>query len=153
MDVESKPLTVFTIGPLGFCESNRMPFRLTNASVPFQWLMETCLGDLSLNWSIICLDDIFIFLKDPASHFERLEAMFQKLEQAVLKLKPSKCVLFQWQVTYQGHIGSAQGIDTDESKIEAIKKWPTPSNVTEVGSFLGFTEYYRWLIPKFMQVA
>ena len=65
--------------------------------------------------------------------------MFQKLEHAGLKLKPSKCELFQWQIIYLCHIVSAQGIATNESKIEAIKKWPTPTNVTEVQSLLGFT--------------
>ena len=31
MDEESKPLTAFTVGPLGFYKCERMPFRLTNA--------------------------------------------------------------------------------------------------------------------------
>ena len=31
---------------------------------------------------------------------------------------------------------SAQGIATDEGKIDAIRKWPTPTTVTEVQSFL-----------------
>ena len=51
------------------------------------------------------------------------------------------------------HILSAQGIATNESKIEAFKKWPTMTNMTEVWSFLGFTVYYRWFIRKFMQMA
>ena len=98
----------------------------------FQQLIETCLGDLNLNWCIIYLDDIVIFLKDLASHLERLDTMFQKLEQAGLKLKPSKCELFQWQITYLGHIVSVQGIATNESKIEAIRKWPTQTNINKV---------------------
>ena len=115
--------------------------------------METCLRNLNLSWCIIYLDDIVIFSKDLASHLERLEAIFQKLEQAGLKLKASKCELFQCQITYLWHIFSAQGMATDQSKIEVIKKWPTPTNVTEVQSFLGFTGYYRQFIPKFAQVA
>ena len=99
------------------------------------------------------LDDIVIFSKDLASQLERLESMSQKLEQTGLKLKPSKCELFQWQITYLGHIVSTLGIAIDESKLEAIRKWPTPTNVTEVQSFLGFTGYYRWFISKFEQVA
>ena len=39
------------------------------------------------------------------------------------------------------------------NQIEAIKKWPTPTNVTEVWCFLGFTQYYKQFIPKFMQVV
>ena len=90
MDKESKPLTMFTIRPLGFYKYDRMPFGLTNTPANFQWLMETSLGDLNLNCCIFYLDDIVIFFsKDVASHLESLKTMFQKLEQAGLKLKPS----------------------------------------------------------------
>ena len=153
MDEESKPFTPFTMGLLGFYECKRMPFRLTNAPETFQRLMETCLRDLSLHWCIIYLDDIFIFSKDLDSPLERIEAVFWKLEEARLKLKLSKCELFQWKIAYLRHILSAQGIATDKGKIEAIKRWPVPMNVTEVQSFLGFMGYYWWFIPKFMQVA
>ena len=37
--------------------------------------------------------------------------------------------------------------------MEAIKNWPTPTNVTKVRSFLGFTGYYHRFIPKFALVA
>ena len=58
MEEESKTLTAFTLGPLGFFECERMPFGLMNAPATFQRLMENCLGDLHLNWCIIYLDDI-----------------------------------------------------------------------------------------------
>ena len=96
----------------------------TNGDLPW--------GDLNLHWCIIYLDDIVLFSKDPASHLERFMAVFQKLEEAGLKLKPSKCELFQQQLPYLGHVISAQGIATDEGKIKAIKNWPTPMNVMEV---------------------
>ena len=35
MDKESKPLTTFTVGLLGFYKCDRMPFRLTNAPTTF----------------------------------------------------------------------------------------------------------------------
>ena len=138
---------------LSHYQCERMPFGLTIAPATFQRLMGTCLGDINLCWCIIYLDDIVIFSKDPASHLERLEAVVQKLEEAGLKLKPSKCELFQQQIAYLGHVISAQGVATDEGKIEAIKKWPTPTNITKVQSFLGFMGYYHWFIPKFVQVA
>ena len=130
-----------------------MPFGLTNAPATFQRLMENCLGDLNLHWCIIYLDDIVIFSKDPVSHLERLEAVFRKLEEASLKLKPSKCELFWRKLAYLGHVISAEGVATDESKIEAIKNWPTPITVTDVRSFFGFMGYYRRFIPKYAQVA
>ena len=153
MDEESKPLTAFTVGPLGFYECKRISFGLTNDPATFQRLMETCLRDLNLHWCIIYLDDIFIFSKDPACHLERLEAVFQKLEEARLSLKLTKCQLYWWKIAYLGHVISAQGIATDEGKIEVIRKWPVPANIMEVWSFLGFMGYYWQFIPKFTQVA
>ena len=95
MDPKSIPLTAFTVGPLGFYECVKMPFGLTNAPATFQRLMETCLGDLHLNWCIIYLDDVVIFSRTPEEHLEQLDAVFTKIGEAGLKLKPSKCEFFK----------------------------------------------------------
>ena len=101
LDDKSIPLTAFTVGPLGFYECVRMPFGLTNAPATFQRLMESCLGDLHLSWCIIYLDDIIIFSED---HITRLEGVFEKLAEAGLKLKPSKCKFFKSSLKYLGHV-------------------------------------------------
>ena len=138
MDEASKPLTAFTIGPLGFYECERMPFGLTNAPTTFQRLMESCLGDLYLNWCIIYLDDVIVFLKTPKEHIERLRGVLHKLFLAGLKLKPKKCEFFKLKIAYLGHIFSAKGIETDPKKVEAVRNWTVPKTVTD-----GFTNYYR----------
>ena len=153
MTEDSKPLTAFTVRPLGFYECVQMPFGLTNALATFQCLMETCLGEMHLKWCIIYLDDIIVFSKTPEEHIERLRGVFEKLAAAGLRLKPSKCEFFKSQVTYLGHIVSKDGIETDPKKIEAIKKWPVPKTVMEVRSFLGFMNYYHKFIPRYAQVA
>ena len=114
---ESKAMTAFTVGPLGFYEYVPMPFRLTNASATFQCLMESCLGDMHLNWCIIYLDDVIVFSKTPDEHLERLGVVFQKLREAGLKLKPTKCEFFKDRIAYLGHIVSKAGIETDPKKI------------------------------------
>ena len=48
LEEEAKPLTAFTLGPLGFLECEHMPFGLINDLVTFQRLMESCLGGLHL---------------------------------------------------------------------------------------------------------
>ena len=143
LDEESMPYTAFTVGPLGFYECLRMPFGLTNAPATFQRLMESCLGDLHLNWCIIYLDDIIIFSKTPEEHIERLEGVFAKLQKAGLTLKPSKCEFLKSRITYLGHMVSKDGIETDPKKIAAVQQWPRPTTVTQVRKFLGFTNYYR----------
>ena len=113
MDKDSIPLTTFMVGPLGFYEYVHMPFWLTNALATFQCLMELCLGELHLQQCIIYLDDIIIFATSIDEHLDRLRAVFDKLEQANLKLKPSKCEFFWERIEYLGHIVSKRGIKTN----------------------------------------
>ena len=143
---ECKPYTAFTCGPLGFYECETMPFGATNAPATFQRLMDNCLGDLNMNWCIVYLDDIIIFSQDAASHIERLEAVFEKLAKAGLKLKPSKCEFFKKRIKYLGHIVSEEGVSTDPQKVEAVLNWPVPRTVYDVRAFLGFVGYYRRFI-------
>ena len=142
MEEDSKALTAFPVGPLGFYECECMPFGLTNAPATFQQLMQSCLGNLHLHYCIIYLDDVIVFSKTPEEHFIRLRAVFEKLKQVGLRLKPSKCEFFRQELTYLGHVVSKEGIQTDSKKVEAICKWPIPTNMTKVRSFLGFTNYY-----------
>ena len=149
----SRPLTAFTIGPLGFYECVQMPFGLTNAPATFQCLMESCLGEMHLKWCIIYLDDIIVFSKTPEEHIERLRGVFEKLSVAGLRLKLSKCEFFKSGITYLGHIVSKDGIETEKKKVITIQEWLIPKTVTEVCSFLGFTNYYSKFIPKYSQIA
>nr|GFD24971.1 putative reverse transcriptase domain-containing protein [Tanacetum cinerariifolium] len=57
------------------------------------------------------------------------------------------------QVTFLGHIVSADGITMDPSKVEAITKWPRPTTETEVRSFLGLAGYYRHFVEGFSRLA
>ena len=56
----------------------------------------------------------------PSATFEesiiRLELVFRQLSEAYLKLKPSKCILFQHSVKFLGHIVSEEGVSTDPEK-------------------------------------
>ena len=153
LEEEAKPLTAFTLGPLGFWECECMPFGLINAPATFQRLMESCLGELHLNWCIIYLDDIIVFHRTTEEHLHRLKAVIGKLRAAGLKLKPTKCDLFKQQNNYLGHIVSKEGVSTDIDKITAVTGWPQHTTVTEVRSFLAFVSYYRRFIPNFSKVA
>ena len=151
MDEESKAKTAFSVGSLGFFEAERMPFGLTNAPATFQRLMEQTLADLTDTMAY--LDDIIIYSHTFEEHLERLEAVFCKLQEQGLKLKPAKCHMFRKKVNYLGHVISEHGIEADPAKIEVVKKWPIPQTIQELRSALGFFRYYCHFVKDYSQLT
>ena len=45
------------------------------------------------------------------------------------------------------------GIEVDDRKVEAIKKIEIPTNISQVQSFLGLVNYYRWHLKNLAEVA
>jgi RNase H-like domain found in reverse transcriptase/Integrase zinc binding domain len=41
----------------------------------------------------------------------------------------------------------------DDTKVEKVRNWRPPTNVTEVWKFLGFTGYYRYFIKDYSKIA
>lgn len=81
---------------------------------------------------MVYLDDIIVFSKSFKEQLDNLRQVFQRLRVSKLKLSPQKCVLFQKEVSFLGHIISPKGIDTDPENISDIKEWPVPKNVKEL---------------------
>ena len=99
------------------------------------------------------MDDVIIFGFTFEKALHNLGLVFERFRQANLKLKPSKCSLFQHEVLFLGHLVSADGISCDPSKIEAVKNWPVPQNVSAVRSFLGLVGYYRKYLDQFTEYS
>lgn len=111
------------------------------------------MDELHLRECLIYLDDIIIFSRTLDEHFDRLNAVFKRLQEAGLKLKGSKCEFFLPSVSHLGHVVSAKGIETDPEKVKALKEWPVPVCIKELRSFLGFAGYYRRFVPSFASIA
>ena len=129
-----------------------MPFGLTNALATFQRLMESCVGDLHLSFCLLYLDDIVIFSKTYEEQCS-LGGSVPEIEEAGLKLGPSKCQFLRKDTRYLGHIISEKGISVDPDKIASVKPWPVPTSVNQVQSFVGFMSLYRRFIKDFAKIA
>ncbi|GFT44819.1 retrovirus-related Pol polyprotein from transposon opus [Trichonephila clavipes] len=130
-----------------------MPFGLCNAPATFEHLMETVLGGLSYEACPVYLDDIIIVGRSFEEHLKNIRRVLQKLKEANLKLSPSKCHLFQREVTYLGRIISSEGIRTDPDKILAVKDLNCPTDVHQLRSFSGLCTYYQKFVKNFSTIA
>ena len=148
---DDKAKTAFSVGNMGLFEAERMPFGLTNAPATFQRLMESILSDVP--FAMAYLDDIIIFSSTFEEHLTRLDEVFGKLKDCGLKLKASKCHLFQKRVKYLGHVISEKGIEADPDKIESVLNWPIPTTVHELRQTLGFFGYYRRFIKNYSMIT
>ena len=152
MEPKDKEKTAF-ITRSGLYHFNVLPFGLCNAPATFERLMELVMSGLQWKVCLIYLDDIIVYGNSFDQQLERLKEVFQRLKKANLKLKVKKCELFQKSVAFLGHIVSEDGISADPSKVEAVKNWSVPQNLTELRSFLGLCSYYRKFIKGFAGIA
>ena len=137
----------------GLFEFQVLSFGLCNAVSCFSCLMEMVLRGLCWKTCLAYIDDVIIFAPDFDTHMKRLQEVFDRLEAAGLKLAPRKCHLLRKEVAFLGHRVSAAGVRSDPSKVEAVQAWPTPTNVTQVRSFLGLCSDYRKFIRSFADIA
>ena len=77
----------------------------------------------------------------------------QKLIQAGLKLKPSKCQLLQQEVLFLGHLVGREGIKPNPALIDKVQDWPVPQNLRQLQAFMGLCNYYRRFVLKFSDNA
>ena len=152
MDPDSKEYTAFNTHK-GLFQYKVLPFGLCNSPPTFQRLMELVLDGLLFERCLVYIDDIVVLGKTEEEALENLRMVLIKFKEANLKLKPSKCYLFQEQCTFLGHTVNADGTTCEQQKVDAVQTWPEPTTVKEVRSFLGTCSYYRKYIPHFAEVA
>ena len=152
MDSDCQEKTAFSTCS-GHYEFRVMPFGLCNGPSTFQRLMESVLMGLSRSRCMVYLDDVMVIGRNFTEHLENLREVFGRFRQANLKLKPEKYFLASSEVLYLGYVVSREGISADVQKVEAVRSFPRPTNLTSLRSFLGLASYYRRFIPNFSTVA
>ncbi|UYV75110.1 K02A2.6-like [Cordylochernes scorpioides] len=123
-----------------------MPFGLANAPSYFQSVMDRVLSGIG---GVICyIDDVLIATASIEEHLALLKTIFARLAKYNIKLKKEKCLFLQKEIEYLGHLVTEEGIRPLDHKVQAIQKAKTPTNISELRSFLGLVNFYGKFIPN-----
>nr|GEV00916.1 hypothetical protein [Tanacetum cinerariifolium] len=125
---------------------------------PFSSLvvMEVCIGVFKKylrKFVLVFFDDILVYSPYLSTHVKHLELVLLLLRRHDLFAKQSKCMFGSTTVEYLGHVITGVRVATDDTKIEAMKHWPIPSNLKQLRGFLGLTGYYRRFIKGYALIS
>jgi hypothetical protein len=79
--------------------------------------------------------------------------MLTILRENNLYLNIEKCQFGQTEVDYLGVRVGKGLVKMEEAKVDRVKDWKPPRDVTQVQCFLGFTGYYHYFIKGYSQIA
>uniref|UniRef100_A0A8R1IED0 RNA-directed DNA polymerase n=1 Tax=Caenorhabditis japonica TaxID=281687 RepID=A0A8R1IED0_CAEJA len=115
--------------------------------------MEALLGELLGDCAHVYRDDVLIASETLEQHAQDLEKVLTKIRASGMRLKASKCHLAKDTVEYLGNRISPGGVQTEEKKVEKMRKFSRPINLKELQSFLGLVGYYRKFVLNFAKIA
>ena len=141
---DSQLLTAM-LTPEGIYVHNVLARGLSLASDVFEQIIRDITKDL--NGVLNIADDLLVYGSTIEEHDNNLKALLDRCRDVNLTLNPKKLRFKSDNVPFFGNIVTSKGIKPDPKKVEAIKSWPTPTNVKELQSFLGAINYLSKFIP------
>jgi len=153
IDEASRKYTAFIV-PDGQYEFLKVPFGLCNSPSVFQRFINETFKDAIYDGIVLTyLDDLIIPSVDAIVGMKNLEAVLRIASEAGLNINWGKCRFLQTRIGFLGHVIENGQVYPSTCKIEAIRRFPEPSNVRQVQSFLGLSGYFRKFVPKYSLIA
>ena len=139
------------VTPDGSYDFLMMPFGLLNSQSSYNKMMRKMLfGLLNIDHYV---DDCLVHTETWEEHLKTLRQFFQRVKEAGLTIRPSKCQIGFSSLDFVGHeIGKGE-ISLQEDNMKKIQDAPRPETKKQVRSFLGLTGFYREYIPNYAAIA
>ncbi|KAL0541676.1 hypothetical protein IC582_021731 [Cucumis melo] len=147
MALDDEEKTAFRT-PKGIYCYKVMPFGLKNAGATYQRAMQRIFDDM-LHKHIECyVDDLVVKSKKKCDHLKDLQLVLDRLRKYQLRMNHLKCAFGVTSGKFLGFIVRHRGIEVDHSKIDAIQKMPSPTNLHELRRLQGRLAYIRRFISN-----
>ena len=173
LDKESRPLTSFNAD--GSCyQWTCLPMGVLTASAHLQRFTEALLKPFSsstfeyettdsqgakivataFGMAMGYIDDCCVVTFGTVEEHEiLLRRVLSAMQKQNVRLTPAKCEFFRTSAAFLGHVLSAEGISQQDKKLDAIKKWPIPTDLKQMRAFVSLCSYYRKFVHKFAEIA
>ncbi|GFX98611.1 retrovirus-related Pol polyprotein from transposon 17.6 [Trichonephila clavipes] len=153
VDEDCRKYTSFIV-PDGQFEFNKVPFGLSTSPGVFQRYVSSIFRDLTRKGIVISyLDDLVIPAKNEQEGLEKLKIIFEVAKKYGLEIKFKKCQFLKKKIEFLGHIVESGTIKPSPTKTLAVRKFPEPTTIKQVQSFLGLTGYFCKYIKDYSKIA
>ncbi|XP_070191283.1 uncharacterized protein [Littorina saxatilis] len=152
IEEEDRDKTAFTTSAGQFRWAN-MPFGLKTATGVFNRMMRKLLNPIRRKDVHHFMDDVLIATETWEEHMSALKAVLQRLQEANLAAKPSKCYIGYTELPYLGHEVGGGKRWPESDKIKKIQDALPPTTKKELRSFLGLCNFYRSYIESYANIA
>ena len=137
----------------GLYQFRVMSFGLKNAAGIFQRMMDTTFAGLKWVLCLVYLDDVIVWSACWVVHIQRSRKVLERCRERNLCLKAVKSFVGYTELTCLGHTVNAAGRRPDAKKTIAISALKDPSNVSELATFLGMTNFYSEYVPNYASIT
>ncbi|GFY07742.1 hypothetical protein TNCV_4133391 [Trichonephila clavipes] len=153
VDEDCRKYTSFIV-PDGQFEFNKVPFGLSSGPGVFQRYVSSIFRDLTRKGIVISyLDDLVIPAENEQEGLEKLKIIFEVAKKYGLEIKFKKCQFLKKKIEFLGHIVESGTIKPSPTKTLAVRKFPEPTTIKQVQSFLGLNGYFRKYIKDYSKIA
>ena len=149
LDEKSQQLTTFIL-PDGVYYFTRAPMGLNGSGDIFCFKTDEAFTGMDISKIV---DDILIQGKTQEEVFTKFEQLLKRCRKFGITLSKSKLFMAKENLKFSGFIVGQSGIHPDPSKLESLKLFPSPTNLTSLRSFLGLTNQLGGFIPDLSQMT
>ena len=150
---EDQPYVCFYVEGRGYYAYMRMPFGLTGAPSTFGGMTADAIGDFTGTLIELFVDDGGLAGNNFEVMLADTERLLQRISKKGLSLSATKSKFFVTEATFAGGRVGPDGIKPDLTKLTAVADWKRPTDLQNLGSFLGLTGYFRPLIKGYASIA
>ncbi|KAF7643479.1 hypothetical protein LDENG_00238730, partial [Lucifuga dentata] len=131
----------------------RCPFGYANSPAEFNIFLNKACPDASERGTLIYVDDILIRSSTLDAHLKEIDHVLGQLATAGAKISLTKCHWCKTQVNYVGLLVGEHGVRPQVNRVQGVLNIKTPSNISELRSFLGVCNYSRRFIENYADLA